>query len=338
MVLAGGPGSRLGRPKAGLTLGGGIGWLMRRDGLTCDRLRAVDLVTADGESRLVDASSHPDLFWALRGGGGNFGIVTRFVFEAVPLGPVVAGLVLFPFEEAGAVLRRYREWAAELPPDATTILALRSVLPLPTLPAELHGRRVLSIGLCHAGQPEEGQRLGDQLRAMGTVLLDSIGLKPFTAHQRIFDASVPSGLGYYWKSHFLADLPDGAIDLLVDLHREAPQPWSYSIIFQLRGAIRDLPAEATAYPDRDAAFSININGVAEVPEQDDTVIAWTREVFAALQPHSTGGVYVNFMGDEGQERVHAAYGASYARLAQIKARWDPDNVFRANQNVRPAGA
>lgn len=321
---------------AGLTLGGGIGWLVRRDGLTCDRLRAVDLLTADGEPRHIDAEAEPDLFWALRGGGGNFGIVTRFVFEAAPLDRVTAGLVLFEMDEAAEVLRRYRDWAAVLPREATTILALRTVLALPTMPAELHGRRVLSIGLCSAGLPRVGERLHAELRAMGKPLLDTVGPKAFTAHQRIFDASVPAGHGYYWKSHFLAELSDGAIDALVDGSARAPQPWSYTIMFQLGGAIRDVPSTASAFPGRDAAFALNINGVAPSPADDAAVTAWTRAVFAATEPFSTGGVYVNFVGDEGEARARAAYGTSYARLAEIKARWDPENVLQANQNVRPA--
>lgn len=322
---------------AGLTLGGGIGWLMRRDGLTCDRLRAVELLTADGELRQVDATTEPDLFWAIRGGGGNFGIVTRFEFEAVPLGPVTAGTVVYPIESAVAVLRRYREWAAWLPREATTTLALRTVLPIAAMPAELHGRRVLVIGICHAGDPGAAATVIAPLRTLGgEVLLDTIDVKPFTAHQRIFDASVPSGLGYYWKSHFLADLVDDAIELLVEHAHRAPQPWSYTILFQLGGAIRDLPEEATAYAARDAGYAVNINGVAEDPGRDGEVTAWTRALFDALAPHATGGVYVNFVGNEGEDRVRAAYGASYRRLAEIKARWDPDNVFRANQNVRPA--
>lgn len=322
---------------AGLTLGGGIGWLMRRDGLTCDRLRAVDMITADGELRHVDAVTEPDLFWAIRGGGGNYGIVTRFTFEAVPLGPVTAGIVVYPIEAAAQVLRRYREWAAGLQREATTILALRTVLPIATMPTTLHGRRVLVIGFCHTGGPRAAESSVEPLRHLGSeVLLDTIEVKPFTAHQRIFDASVPSGLGYYWKSHFLADLSDEAIELLVEHNLRAPQLWSYTILFQLGGAIGDLPDRATAYSARDAAYAVNINGVAEDPGRDGEVTAWTRALFDALAPHATGGVYVNFVGNEGEDRVRAAYGAAYHRLAEIKARWDPDNVFHANQNVMPA--
>jgi FAD/FMN-containing dehydrogenase len=322
---------------AGLTLGGGIGWLMRRNGLTCDRLRAVHLLTADGDLRFVDATAEPDLFWGVRGGGGNFGIVTRFLFEAVPLGEVTAGIVVFPMETAVPVLRRYRDWAATLPSEATTILALRTVLPNSSMPAVLHGRRVLIVGLCHAGDPRTADRVVEPLRRLGgEVLHDTIGVKPFVAHQRIFDASVPSGLGYYWKSHYLADLGDEAIDLLVEHNRHAPRPWSYTIVFQLGGAIRDVADDATAYPARDAGFAVNVNGVAEDPADDDEITAWARRLFDALTPHATGGVYVNFVGNEGEERVRAAFGASYERLARVKARWDPDNIFRANQNIMPA--
>lgn len=325
---------------AGLTLGGGIGWLMRRDGLTCDRLREADLLTADGELRTVDTATHPDLFWALRGGGGNFGIVTRFRFDAAPLGVVRAGLVLFPLEGARDILGRYRDWAARLPREATTILALRSVPPLPTMPRELHGRRVLAIGFCHTGAHDEGERLAREISGLastGRVLLDTIGPKRFAEHQSIFDTSIPSGFGYYWKSHFLENLNDPAIETLVEHSLEAPQPWSYAIIFQMGGAIADVAPDATAFSARDAGFAVNINGVAEFPEDDAAVTAWTRRLFGGLTPYATGGVYVNFVGgDEGDDRVRAAYGDAYARLADVKARWDPENVFRANQNVRPA--
>lgn len=321
---------------AGLTLGGGIGWLMRRDGLTCDRLRAAEVLAADGEWHHTDEDTEPDLFWSLRGGGGNFGIVTQFSFEAAPLEFVTAGVVLFALEDASEVLRRYRDWAAHLPREATTILALRTVLALPAFPTELHGRRILSIGLCSAGTRELGAPLHAGLRAMGRPLFDSVGETRFSAHQRTFDASVPAGHGYYWKSHFLAALSDGAIDALVEGQAEAPQPWSYSILFQMGGAVADLPTAASAFPGRDAAFALNINGAAARADEDAAVVRWARTVFNATEPFSTGGVYVNFVGDEGDARARAAYGASFDRLAMVKARWDPANLFRANQNIRPS--
>jgi FAD/FMN-containing dehydrogenase len=323
---------------AGLTLGGGIGWLMRRHGLTCDHLVAADLLTADGEIVTVSEEGEPDLLWALRGGGGNFGIVTRFVFRAVPLGPdVLAGTVFFPYEEAAAVLRRYRDWAAELPDGVTTIVALRTVLPLPVFPTAMHGQRVVVVGVCDAGDPAQGEELIAPLRAFGSALFETVMVKPFTVHQQTFDATVPPGLGYYWKSHFLERLSDEAIAVLVEHNRQALPPWSYTVMFQLGGAISHVGPESTAYVDRDAAFAVNINGVAEDPADDEAVISWTRGCFEALAPHATGGVYVNFLGNEGDERVRAAYGHAYERLTALKARYDPENVFRVNQNIRPVG-
>jgi len=324
---------------AGLTLGGGIGWLMRAHGLTADHLLEADLLTAGGDVVRVTADEQPELLWGLRGGGGNFGIVTRFVFEAVPFdGSVFGGLVLYPMEEGGAVLRRYRDWAETLPRTVTTIVALRSVLPIATMPAELHGRRVVGIVVCGIGGPEDDDALRREITGFGTVLLDAVGRKPFAAQQALFDASVPAGNGYYWKSHYLEGLPDAAIDALVELHQRAPQPWSYSLVPRLGGAIRDLPDDATAYPFRDPPHLVNINGITDNPADDDKAIAWVRETFEAMAPFSTGGVYVNFVGNEGEDRVRAAYGPAYGRLAALKARWDPDNVFSVNQNIRPVAS
>ncbi len=320
---------------AGLALGGGIGWLMRRDGLTCDHLVAADLLTADGEIVLVDAQRDPDLLWALRGGSGNFGIVTRFVFRAMELAPqVLAGLVLFAMDEGEAVLRRYREWAAALPDTVTSIVTLRTVLPVPAFPAELHGRRVVGVAVCQTDAG--GEAVLAPIRTFGTLLFDNVAPKPFVAHQAMFDASVPAGLGYYWKSHFLRGLDDGAIEALIEQNRVAPQPWSYTLLFQLGGAVGRVESGATAFAERTAPFAVNINGVAESPADDGRVTDWARATFEALAPFSTGGVYVNFVGDEGEDRARAAYGAAYHRLASLKSRYDPANIFRSNQNVRPA--
>jgi FAD/FMN-containing dehydrogenase len=322
---------------AGLTLGGGIGWLMRAHGLTCDALVAADLVLADGSQLTVTEADEPDLMWALRGGGGNFGIVTRFEFTTVPMpGPVLAGMLAFPMEDGARILRAYREWALDAPRSVTTIVALRTVLPLPMLPAEAHGRRMVGIALCSVGDPADDEALLAPLRSRGTPLFDSISRKPMSAHNATFDPSVPPRNGYYWKSHYLTGLSDDAIEAMVERHLRAPQPWAYSLVGHLGGAIADVPADGTAYPHRDAPYVININGVDDDPAQDDEIIAWTRATFDALSPFSTGGVYVNFVGNEGEERVRAAYGPAYDRLAAIKARYDPDNVFSTNQNVRPA--
>jgi FAD/FMN-containing dehydrogenase len=320
---------------AGLTLGGGIGWLMREHGLSCDHLVGADVLLADGSIVRASEDENADLLWALRGGGGNVGIVTKFVFRAVPQDPeVLAGLALFSMDEGEAVIRRYRDWAADLPDSVSTIVALRTVLPIPAFPSELHGRRVIGIVVCDA--TGEGAEAVAAIPSFGTQLLSSIKRKPFVAHQASFDPTVPPGLDYYWKSHFLAGLPDDAIDVIVDHHRRTPTTWSYSLIPQLGGAISRIPEAATAYANRAAPYAININGVGTEPGEHDRTVPWVREVFEALKPFSTGGVYVNFLGDEGEDRVRAAYGSAYDRLAAIKAKYDPTNVFRTNQNVPPA--
>jgi len=321
---------------AGLALGGGIGWMMRRHGLTCDQLVGADVILADGTPVHATAEEEPELFWGLRGGGGNFGVVTKFTFRAARLHPDVrAGFVFFSLDEGESVLRRYRDWAAALPGSVTTIVALRTVLPVMPLPAELHGRRVVGIGYCEV-DPGSAPGPSDLIASFGTVLASSVRLKPFRDHQAALDATVPAGHRYYWKSHFLDGLPDGAIEALVEHHRQTPTSWSYSLVPQLGGAIERVSNAETAYANRDAPFAVNINGVAEERMNDGEIVDWTRRCFDALSPFSTGGVYVNFMGNEGEERVRSAYGSAYDRLAQIKARYDPDNVFRVNQNIRPA--
>jgi FAD/FMN-containing dehydrogenase len=325
---------------AGLTLGGGIGWLMRRHGLTIDRLRSVDVVTASGELVRASEGEHADLFWGIRGGGGNFGVVTSFEFEAVAVGPeVVAGALVWPIEKAPDVLRRYAAWSEEAPEDVTTIPVLRTVLPVATFPPELHGRRVLVIAVTHAGPVESGDRAIAPLRALGEPILDLVRRKPFREQQAMFDASVPWGHRYYWKTSFLPGLADGAIDVLVDSAVNAPQPWSYTILFQLGGAIGRLAAADTAYEDRSAAFAVNFNGMGAAPDEDRAAIDWARGQWEALRAHALPSGYVNFLMDEGQERVASVFGPEkYDRLTALKARWDPDNVFRLNQNVPPREA
>ena len=320
---------------AGLTLGGGIGWLMREHGLSCDHLVGADVLLADGSIVRAGEDENADLLWALRGGGGNVGIVTKFVFRAVPQDPeVLAGLALFSMDEGESVMRRYRDWAAELPrigdddrraPDrpADPGLPIRAARPARRRDRGLrcHGRR----RRCDRRDPVV-RDAAPQLDRAQTV----------RGPQASFDPTVPPGLDYYWKSHFLAGLPDDAIDVIVDEHRRTPTTWSYSLIPQLGGAIARVPESGTAYANRAAPFAININGVGTEPGEHDVTVPWVRGVFDALKPFSTGGVYVNFLGDEGEDRVRAAYGSAYDRLAAVKAKYDPGNVFRTNQNVPPA--
>ncbi len=321
---------------AGLTLGGGIGWLQRKYGLTSDNLLSVDVVTADGEFLRASKEEHPDLFWGVRGGGGNFGIVTSFEFSLHPVGPVVlAGVLAHPAEQAVEVLRYYRDFVAEAPDSLTTIVNLRKAPPAPWLPQHVHGRPVVMVAACYAGPIEEGERVLRPLRTFGQPLVDIIRPIPYSTHQGFFDASVPHGWHYYWKSHYLPALGDDAIETLAAHAWRMRSPRSYTIMFHLGGAIGRLSEDESAFSGRAAQHALNINGVWADPQgPDDT--QWVREEFAATAPFSTGGVYMNFLGSEGQERVKAAYGAEkYERLVALKNKYDPTNFFRLNQNIRP---
>jgi FAD/FMN-containing dehydrogenase len=323
---------------AGLTLGGGIGWLMRKHGLTCDNLIRADVVTADGDLLQATETENAELFWALRGGGGNFGVVTSFEYQLYPVGPtVLAGPIYFSMEDAGKVLRFYREFVATAPDELTTVLNLRRAPAVAFLPEHLHGRPVVAVATCFAGSIEEGERLLRPLRQFGRPVLDLIAPKPYVRHQSMFDPTVPHGLHYYWKSLEVPPFTDEVIDLVVEHSMRITSPLSYTVIFQLGGAIARIKEDATAYSHREAAHNVNINAVWR---PDDPAAAehvcWARDFFAALESHQVG-VYVNFLGDEGDDRVRAAYGeANYVHLATAKRRYDPSNFFRLNQNVRPA--
>ena len=321
---------------AGLTLGGGIGWLMRRHGLTCDSLVGAQVVTADGEAVHAGAEENADLFWALRGGGGNFGIVTAFEFALHEVGPeVAAGIVFYPAEDAREVLRGYAQWTAAAPAEVTTIISLRRIPPLPAFPEVLWGRPVVGVAMCHAGTPDEGERALEPLRHLGTPLLDLVARKTFLAQQCLFDATVPPGWRYYWRSEYLRPLSSETVDALVDNAWEFRAPMSYTLLPHMGGAVRDLGDGDTAFTGRDAEHAVNINMVQrDLGEPDDT--PWARRFHEALQPFSAGGVYVNFLGNEGPDRVRHAYGeAKWARLVEAKRRWDPSNFLRVNQNIPP---
>jgi FAD/FMN-containing dehydrogenase len=323
---------------AGLTLGGGIGWLMRRHGLTCDNLAAATVVTADGRCLHTDSSENPDLFWGLRGGGGNFGIVTEFEYHVHPVGPrVLAGVILHPAEQARNVLRFYRDYIAAAPEELTTIVNLRKAPPAPFLPSHLHGRAVIIISVCYAGPLEHGERILAPLRHFGDPLIDLIQPTAYTAHQGMFDASVPHGLNYYWKSDYFGPLSDATIDTLIAHAWQAPSPSSYTILFHLGGAIRRVDGADSAFEDRNAEHALNINAVWADRQASEQHISWARHFWEAINPLSTGRVYMNFLGEEGQDRVRAAYGPDkYSRLTALKAKYDPTNLFRLNQNIPPA--
>ena len=322
---------------SGLTLGGGIGWLMRKHGATVDNLLSADVVTSDGSFVTAREDEERELLWGLRGGGGNFGVVTTFEYRLHPVGPVVlGGPIGYGLDEAGAVLRAYGDVVADAPDELTTILTLRTVPPLPAYDAELHGRPVLNVAACWAGDLARGEEVLAPLRRLGTPLYDMLEPRPFLALQSMFDATVPWGWGYYWKSWEVPALEDGAVDALVHAASRLATPQTYAIIFQLGGAVARVPEDATAYPQRDAAFNVNINGVWLEPGDREAAVRWTRETFDALQPYAPGRAYVNFMGEEEPDRVRAAYGdEKYERLRALKRRFDPDNLFRLNQNIVP---
>ena len=323
---------------AGLTLGGGIGWLMRKYGATVDNLLSVDLVTADGELVTASEDENPDLFWGVRGGGGNFGIVTSFEYRLHPVGPIVlAGPIFHPLDDAPEVLRFYREFAATAPDELTTIVELELAPPLPFLPEDVHGKPIVMVGACYAGPPEDGAEVVRPLKEFGNPIVDLLEPKPYLALQSMFDPLVPHGWHRYWKSVELPPLTDDAIDTLIDHTSRITSPRSYTIVLQLGGALARVAEDATAFSQRDAAHNVVINAVwTEDDPEAHRHIAWARDFFDAMQPHARDRVYVNFLGDEGPDRVRQAYGTEkYDRLVELKRKYDPTNFFRLNQNIPP---
>ncbi|HMQ53536.1 MAG TPA: FAD-binding oxidoreductase [Anaerolineae bacterium] len=322
---------------AGLTLGGGFGWLSRKHGLTSDSLLSADVVLADGRFVKASPTENADLFWGLRGGGGNFGIVTSFEFQLQPLGPeVMAGLILYPFEDAREVLEFYRDFSASAPAELGTMAVLRIAPPAPFLPKHVHGQPVVGIGVCYAGSVEDGIAVVRSLKEFGSPLVDLVAPKPYVAHQTMLDAASPSGRRYYWKSEYLAELSDGARKTLLDYSARLSSPMTAVLVFQLGGAISQVAEPETAAGNREAAYVLNIQSAWEEPAQTDKHIEWTRTFWRAMQPFASGGVYVNFLSEgEGEARIRAAYPGSYERLVDLKNRYDPTNLFRLNQNIKP---
>ena len=323
---------------AGLTLGGGFGWLSRKHGLTIDNLISADLVTADGRLLHVSAREHPELFWAIRGGGGNFGVVTSFEFRLHPVGPqVLAGLIVHPFSAARALLPEYRRIVAEAPEELCCWVVLRKAPPLPFLPREVHGTEVMVLAMCYAGDLDLGLRAAAPLRALGQPIADVVSPHAFAAWQTAFDPLLTPGARNYWKSHDFSALTDEVVELLLDYAGRLPSPECEIFVGHLGGAVNRVPIEATAYPHRNVEFVLNVHTRWTDPAQDRTCVGWARAFFDATAPHATGGVYVNFMpGDEVDRIPSGAYGPGYARLARAKAKYDPGNLFRLNQNIRPA--
>jgi FAD/FMN-containing dehydrogenase len=324
----------------GLTLGGGIGWLMRKHGLTCDNLLWVDLVTAGGKAITASATEHPDLFWAVRGGGGNFGVVTSFKYRLYQVGPVVLGGALFhPIAKAPALLRFYRDWAQTLPDELTTMVAFLTAPPEPFVPDHLQGTPMVAVALCYAGPVEAGQALVRPLREFAEPAIDLIGPLPYTALQSMFDATAPHGIHAYWKTAYLNDLGDAVIDTALEhvSRTSALSPFAVVHIHQVGGAVGRVDKDETAFTHRSEPYILNIVGLWMAQEEPASHIAWARTFSEDVRPFSAGAEYVNFLADEGKDRVKAAYGpGTYERLAGLKKRYDPDNLFRLNQNILPA--
>ena len=321
---------------SGLTLGGGIGWLMRKHGLTIDQLLSVDLVTAEGEFVKASERENADLFWGVRGGGGNFGVVTEFELRLNPVGPtVLAGPIFWPIAESPRVLRFYREWIAEAPDDLMTIVLHRKAPPLPFIPPELHGEPVVSVVCCYAGPVEEGEQVVRPIKQLGSPALDLCEPKPYTEHQAMFDPSFPHGRWYYFRACDVAELTDEVIDITVDHSMRIASPLTAFPIWQMGGAVGRVGEDETAFNGRGAGHTFNITGSTETAAGFDQEREWARSFWSALEPHHAG-VYVNFLMEEGEERVREAYGADkYDRLKALKRKYDPDNLFRLNQNIPP---
>lgn len=321
---------------AGLTLGGGFGWTTRRFGMTIDNLLSAEVVTADGRILTASAEENADLFWALRGGGGNFGVVTSFEFALHPLGPeVLSGLIVHPIAAAPHLLDEYARIAEAAPDELTVWSVLRKAPPLPFLPEEWHGRPVLIFAACYAGPMEEGEKALADLRRLGSPIADVISPHAFVDWQAGFDPLLTPGARNYWKSHDLLHLERGAIEVLLGAVDALPDPACEIFIAHLGGAMARVATEETAFPQRAAHFVMNVHGRWTDPARDEACIAWARDLFAKMTPHAAGSVYVNFMPADEGDRLGQAYGPNSARLAEVKAAWDPENLFRLNHNIRP---
>jgi FAD/FMN-containing dehydrogenase len=323
----------------GLTLGGGLGHLTRRFGLAIDNLIEADVVLADGERVTASAEQHPDLFWALRGGGGNFGVVTSFRFRLHEVGTIIGGPTFWPVELGAEVLAAYRDFISQAPRELNGFFLFGSVPPGPPFPPEIHMRKVCGVVWCHAGdESSAAAAMAPLLEALPEPLLHGPGPMPHAALQGAFDGVYPAGDQWYWRADFVNEIPDAAIELHARFGAELPTWKSTMHLYPIDGAAHDVAPDATAWSYRDARFASVFAGVDPDPANAEAIRRWTVDYFDALHPYSAGGAYVNMMMDEGPERVRASYRGNYDRLARIKAEYDPDNTFRVNQNIPPAGA
>ena len=318
---------------AGLTLGGGFGWLSRKHGLTIDNLRSVDLVTAEGRLLRCSAEHNSDLFWAIRGGGGNFGVVTSFEFKLHKVGPeILSGLIVHPFERVKEVMQHYRRCVEDISDDLCAWTIARKAPPLPFLPAEWHGKEVVILAACHIGGMAKGKQELKRLREWGEPIADVIGPHSLVGWQSAFDPLLTPGARNYWKSHNFAELPDEVLDLVAEFGRKLPSDDTEIFFAKVGGAINRIPSNATAYPHRDTEFVMNVHARWQDRKMDESCMAWAREFFKATEQYATGGVYVNFIPSD-EDRVPNAYGSNLARLREVKKRYDPMNLFRVNQNI-----
>ena len=321
---------------AGLTLGGGFGWLSRKHGLTLDNLLSATVVTAAGEKLTASAKENSDLFWALRGGSGNFGVVTSFEFKLHKIGTeVLSGLIVHPLADAKKVLQYYRDFAAKAPDELAVWFVLRKAPPLPFLPERWHGKEILALAACYFGDLKTGEKLLQPLRAFGQPIADVIGPTPYIGWQQVLDPLLTPGMRNYWKSHEFLQIPDAMIDVIMDFASRLPDPQTELAFAQLGGAIQRVPNDATAYSHREPNFLINVHTRWDAAANDGKCIAWARDLIKALTPFSTGAVYVNFLTSDEEDRVKMAYGANLAKLVAVKKKYDPTNLFRMNANIRP---
>jgi FAD/FMN-containing dehydrogenase len=321
---------------AGLTLGGGIGYLTRPYGLAVDNLLGVDVVLADGRFVTASATENPDLFWAVRGGGGNFGVVTSFLFRLHPVATVTAGPTFWPIEQTPEVMKAYGEFILQAPQDVSGFFAFLTVPPVPLFPPELHGKKVCAVVWCSTAAPEKADKATRAMRGVGTPVLDHVGPMPFPMLQGLFDPLLPPGLQWYWRADFVKELSPAAIAKHLEQASRVPPGLSQVHLYPIDGAAHRVGKGDTAFSYRDANFALVIVGIDANPANADAVTQWCKEYFDALHPYSAGGAYVNFMMDEGQERVKASFRDNYQRLATVKKQYDPTNFFRVNQNIRPS--
>lgn len=323
---------------AGLTLGGGMGHLSRKYGLTIDNLLSVDMVLADGSFVVANAEENPDLFWAVRGGGGNFGIVTSFLFEGQPVHTVCAGPMLWNLEDAAEVMKWYRRFITQAPEEMNGFFAMMTVPPGPPFPEELHLRKMCAIVWCYQGPLEQANTILGPIRSYRPPAFEFFAPMPFPMLQGIFDPVYPAGLQWYWKADFFKELSDAAIEKHVEHASLLPTWLSTMHLYPVNGKVNRVGESETAFGHRDAVWSEVIVGVDSDPANRERITNWARGYYEALHPFSAGGAYLNFMMEEGEDRIRAAYGGNYQRLAAVKAKYDPGNFFRVNQNIRPAAS